>query len=82
MAPPVQTWPAFELPDRVQATVKGRRRKDQIELQACELFEMLQYECAVQAGRTDKEAKVICMPIERLFRRFVCRPPQGCYFRL
>jgi hypothetical protein len=71
MAPPIEIWSASELPDRVQVTMKGRLRKDQIELQDCELLEMLQYECTVQDGRRDREAAVVCRPVERLFRRLV-----------
>jgi mitochondrial inner membrane protease subunit SOM1 len=71
MAPPVEIWSASGLPDRVQVTMKGRLRKDRIQLKDCELLEMLQYECAVQDGRRDKEATVICGPVERLFRRLV-----------
>jgi Mitochondrial export protein Som1 len=69
MAPPVESWSATELPDRVQVTAEGRRRKDQIELSRCELMQMVQYECFVADGGRRPGAPVVCRPIERLFRR-------------
>jgi hypothetical protein len=68
MAPPVEAWSARELPDRVQVTAEGRRRKDRIELKKCELFQMVQYECFVREEEKP-EARVFCQPVERLFRR-------------
>jgi Mitochondrial export protein Som1 len=69
MAPPVEAWSARELPDRVQVNMKGRRRKGNIELSRCELFELVQFECTVLDGVKSREAPVVCRPIERLFRR-------------
>lgn len=69
MAPPIETWSARELPDRVQVNMEGRRRKDNIELSQCELFELVQYECTVLDGGRRRDAPVVCRPIERLFRR-------------
>jgi len=77
MAPPVESWPAHELPDRVQVTEQGRRRKDQIELQKCELLEMLQYDCAIEDGSRRKDARIVCRPVERLFRR--CQDRKGIF---
>ena len=79
MAPPVERWPATELPVRIQGDVVGKRRKllarqrGEIDLEKCELLEMVQYSCIVE-GATDaerhrKDARVVCTPIERLFRR-------------
>lgn len=69
MSPPVETFSATELPDRVQVNTQGRRRKGgNIELQKCELLEMLQYECEVE-NAARKDSQVICRPVERLFRR-------------
>jgi len=75
MAPPVESWPAHELPERVQVTKEGRRRKDQIDLHKCELLEMVQYECLVEDVR--KNAQVVCRPVERLFRR--CQDRTGTF---
>jgi hypothetical protein len=71
MAPSIEPFPASELPKRVQMTMKGRQRKDKIDLEACELLEMLQYECAVEDGGRTRDARVVCRPVERLFRRWV-----------
>lgn len=68
MAPPVESWSATELPGRVQATVDGRRRKDLVVLEGCELLRMVQYECSVLDGGRPG-APVVCRPVERLFRR-------------
>jgi hypothetical protein len=69
MAPPVESWSARELPDHVQVTVEGRRRKDLIELEKCELVRMVQYECFVVDEGRRPGAPVVCRPVERLFRR-------------
>jgi hypothetical protein len=68
MAPPVESWSARELADRVQVTAEGRRRKDRIELEKCDLLQMVQYECSVLDGGRPG-APVMCRPVERLFRR-------------
>ena len=69
MAPPVESWSSYELPQRVQVTVEGRGRKDKIDLKRCELLEMVQYECGVLDGGISQTAPVVCRPVERLFRR-------------
>jgi len=77
MAPPVESWSAHELTDRVQVTKEGRRRKDRIDLNKCKLLEMLQYECLVEDGGRRANARVICRPVERLFRR--CEDRKGTF---
>ena len=70
MSPPIESFPAFQLPDRVQVTTKNRRRKRLVELQKCELMEMVQYSCDVEKDKGG--ASVIkCQPLVRLFRRWV-----------
>jgi hypothetical protein len=79
MSPPVEGWSASELPRRIQADVHGRRRKGgdgkggDVELEKCELLEMLQYNCVVEgrteAERYNRDARVVCRPVERWFRR-------------
>jgi len=76
MAPPVESWSASELPDRVQVTADGRRRKDRIELGKCALLQMVQYECFVLEERKPG-APVVCRPVERLFRR--CKDRNGTF---
>jgi len=82
MPPPVERWPASELPLRIQATLDGRRRKGgNVELEKCELLEMLQYNCVVEgkseSKRYSREARVVCRPVERWFRRYVCDGEMG-----
>ncbi|EXU98619.1 hypothetical protein X797_008333 [Metarhizium robertsii] len=77
MTPPCHSFPASELPARIQLDVHGRRRKpapganSKIDLSACELLQMLQYKCEVQRPLS-RESAVQCFPVDRLFRRYVC----------
>ena len=73
MTPPCHSFPASELPLKVQQDTSGRRRKlpdgaRRVDLSAGELLEMLQYKCEVQRPLS-KESPVRCFPVERLFRR-------------
>jgi len=77
MGPPVNIFPAAELPERIQTTLKDRRRKDKVELEKCELLEMLQYECVVEDEGRDRDSRIICQPIQRLFRR--CQDRNGSF---
>lgn len=76
MTPPCRSFPASELPLRIQQDASGRRRKvdgagsvsRKIDLSACELFQMLQYKCEVQRPLS-RESPVRCFAVDRLFRR-------------
>jgi hypothetical protein len=71
MAPPVETFPAAQLPERVQVTAQGRRRKGgNIDLKKCDLMEMVQYNCWLEPGPGYREEVVKCQPVVRLFRRY------------
>ncbi|KAI9849847.1 MAG: hypothetical protein M1837_000061 [Sclerophora amabilis] len=72
MAPPIEAFPASQLPERVQTTAAGKKRKVPVKLDQCELLEMLQYECWVEDKR--KGGKILCETVERLFRK---RPDGG-----
>ncbi|KAG6000175.1 hypothetical protein E4U21_005755 [Claviceps maximensis] len=56
MTPPCHSFPASQLPLKIQVDVHGRRRKHdassspthKIDLSACELFRTVQYKCHVQ----------------------------------
>ncbi|KAF5128266.1 hypothetical protein E5D57_009202 [Metarhizium anisopliae] len=82
MTPPCHSFPASELPARVQLDVHGRRRKpapganSKIDLSACELLQMLQYKCEVQRPLS-RESAVQCFPVDRLFRR--CADRKGSF---
>lgn len=71
MAPPVEAFPAFQLPDRVQITTKYRRRKKPVDLLKCDLMEMVQYSCNVEKDPRGGRGVIRCEPLVRLFRRFV-----------
>ena len=69
MAPPLESWPAYQLPDRAQGNVKDKKRKNfNGNLKACELLELLQYECKVEPP-VMRDSVVRCWPVVRLFRR-------------
>ncbi|KAL7954234.1 hypothetical protein V8C34DRAFT_294853 [Trichoderma compactum] len=84
MTPPCRSFPASELPLRIQQDASGRRRKldgagsvsHKIDLSACELFQMLQYKCEVQRPLS-RESPVRCFAVDRLFRR--CKDKQGTF---
>lgn len=69
MAPPVEAFGTCELPERVQITVQGRRRKESIDLRKCELLEMVQYSCHLEGGKKGQQPDIKCEPIVRMFRR-------------
>ncbi|KAH8811853.1 hypothetical protein F5884DRAFT_783627 [Xylogone sp. PMI_703] len=77
MPPPVESWPARQLEDRVLIDVNGRRRKGwDGDLSGCELLELLQYRCEVEEPRS-RESLTRCWPVERLFRR--CKDQNGTF---
>lgn len=70
---PCPVFHASELPVKVQADLKGKKRKLQgrehnIDLAACDLHEMLQYKCEIKEPEK-RESPIQCFAIERLFRR-------------
>ncbi|KAH7324487.1 hypothetical protein B0I35DRAFT_475729 [Stachybotrys elegans] len=73
MTPPCPSFPASELPAKVQLLADGRRRKlepgqARVDLTACELLRIVQYRCEVLDPALP-ESPVQCFPVERLFRR-------------
>lgn len=76
MTPPCRSFPASELPERIQQDASGRRRKVEgagsvsrkIDLSACELLQMLQYKCEVERPLS-RDSPVRCYAVDRLFRR-------------
>ena len=69
MTPPIETFPASELPYRIQCTLQGRRRKSAIDLEECKLSELVQYSCYLDGNQGSLGAVIKCEPIVRLFRR-------------
>ncbi|KAI0197935.1 hypothetical protein F4808DRAFT_285971 [Astrocystis sublimbata] len=75
MSPPCRVFPASQLPSEIQKDVDGKRRKGgRIDLSACELLSMVQYDC--QIDRPDlRDSPVRCWPVQRWFRR--CHDQKG-----
>lgn len=69
MTPPVELFPASELPSRVQYDANGKKCKKAVELEECALKEMIQYSCAVDEKHP--KGAVRCWPIIRTFRQYV-----------
>ncbi|KAI0155394.1 hypothetical protein GGR52DRAFT_577344 [Hypoxylon sp. FL1284] len=65
MAPACHVFPSSELEAQVQVAGDGRVRKGgRIDLSACELFSIVQYEC--QIDRPDiSDSPVRCWPVQR-----------------
>lgn len=67
MTPPIETFPASQVPSRIQIAANGKLRKgDKIKLEDCELLEMVQYSCWLEGKRQDI---IKCRPIVKLFRK-------------
>ncbi|KAI1148507.1 hypothetical protein F4825DRAFT_93991 [Nemania diffusa] len=79
MAPPCRVFPASQLPAEIQVD-DGKRRKGtagsgRIDLEACELLAMLQYDCLIDKAPGERESTVKCLPVQRWFRR--CQDRKG-----
>ncbi|KAM5376833.1 hypothetical protein ACJZ2D_005320 [Fusarium nematophilum] len=75
MGYPCQVFHASDLPERVQADLSGRRRKldrgvRSVDLNGCELLEMLQYKCEIKEP-SKPDSPVQCYAVDRLFRKWV-----------
>lgn len=70
MTPPIEAFHASELPERVQTTADGRRRKDPVDLEKCDLLEMVQHSCHLVGGKSGQQPDIKCEPIIRAFRRY------------
>lgn len=70
MSPPCRVFPASQLPTEIQLENDKRRKGGKIDLSACELLSMVQYDC--QIDRPDlSNSPVRCWPVQRWFRRYV-----------
>ncbi|TQV93898.1 mitochondrial export protein som1 domain-containing protein [Cordyceps javanica] len=72
MSPPCPSFDVSELPARVQQDSDGRRRKldgsaRRIELSACDLFKMNQWECELK-DESMSQSPISCWPVTRFFR--------------
>ncbi|KAH9883528.1 hypothetical protein F4778DRAFT_496869 [Xylariomycetidae sp. FL2044] len=74
MAPPCRVFPASDLESEVNLNEGKRRKGAKIDLSACELFSMVQYDC--QIDRPDiGDSPVLCWPVQRWFRQ--CQDRNG-----
>jgi len=75
MTPPIPSFHPSRLPQESRYNAKNEFRKGfDGKLEKCELLEMLQYECDVKRGMdgsVTRDSRVVCWPVERLFRRYV-----------
>ncbi|KAK1762584.1 hypothetical protein QBC33DRAFT_551490 [Phialemonium atrogriseum] len=78
MTPPCHSFPAPQLPQKVQADVNGRKRKTadgrNVDLKGCELLGLMQYSCSVDRPEV-RDSPVRCWPVQRWFRR--CQDKNG-----
>ncbi len=68
MPPPYPIFRAAELPDQLQKATRKQKAQEPIVLQKCQLLELLQYDCQLEEG-DPKHARIVCEPVERLFRK-------------
>ncbi|KAI1428695.1 hypothetical protein F5Y12DRAFT_710990 [Xylaria sp. FL1777] len=74
MTPQCSVFPASQLPANIQVDDGQRRKGGRIDLLACELLSMVQYDC--QIDRPDvSNSPVKCWPVQRWFRR--CQDRKG-----
>ena len=69
MAPPVKTFHPAHLTQNFNVRPDGKVRKQPMDLQQCELKEMVQYFCDLDGPKEDPRSKVVCQPVLRLFRK-------------
>ncbi|KAI5860818.1 hypothetical protein GGS23DRAFT_211665 [Durotheca rogersii] len=76
MAPPCRVFPASQLESEIQVDSGCARKGGPVDLAACELFSLLQYECQIDRPEI-AESPVRCWPVQRWFRR--CRDKKGAF---
>lgn len=72
MTPPCPNFHPSQLPQQIQFGKDGKKRKTEsgkdIDLTACELMGLLQYDCSVEHPQR-QDSSVKCYPVQRWFRR-------------
>ncbi|KAI0388582.1 hypothetical protein F5Y17DRAFT_470344 [Xylariaceae sp. FL0594] len=76
MAPPCRVFPASHLPAEIQLVDGKRRKGGKIDLSACELLSMTQYDCQIDRPELSN-SPVRCWPVQRWFRR--CQDQKGTF---
>ncbi|OTA89184.1 hypothetical protein M434DRAFT_34538 [Hypoxylon sp. CO27-5] len=76
MTPPCRVFPASQLESEIQVNDGKLRKGGRINLSACELFSMVQYECQIDRPEI-ANSPVRCWPVQRWFRR--CQDKRGSF---
>ncbi|KAL2291965.1 hypothetical protein FJTKL_10661 [Diaporthe vaccinii] len=80
MTPPCPNFHPSQLPQQIQFSIDGKKRKTEggkdIDLKACELLGLLQYDCSVEHPQR-QDSSVKCYPVQRWFRR--CQDKKGSF---
>ncbi|KAI1104389.1 hypothetical protein F4804DRAFT_307513 [Jackrogersella minutella] len=76
MTPPCRVFPASQLESEIQETHGKSRKGGRVDLSACELFSMVQYECQIDRPEI-ADSPVRCWPVQRWFRR--CQDKKGSF---
>ncbi len=70
MAPPLEAFPVSELAWRMNTLPNGKRRKGgDIDLNKCELLELVQYSCHLKKANGFGQDVIQCAPVVKLFRK-------------
>lgn len=70
MAPELESFHCSELLEHIHTLPNGKRRKGPaINLNDCELMELVQYECRLKGKPKSAESVIQCFPLTKLFRR-------------
>ncbi|KAI0146288.1 hypothetical protein GGR57DRAFT_291725 [Xylariaceae sp. FL1272] len=76
MTPPCRVFQAQELAKEIQIDDGKRRKGGKIDLSACELLSMTQYDCQIDDPKVP-DSNVQCWPVQRWFRR--CQDKKGSF---
>ncbi|KAI1331640.1 hypothetical protein F5Y16DRAFT_239984 [Xylariaceae sp. FL0255] len=76
MTPPCRVFSASQLPKEIQLDEGKKRKGRAIDLSACELLSMVQYDCQIDNPEMNN-SPVRCWPVQRWFRR--CQDRKGTF---
>lgn len=78
MSPPLTPFPDRQLEHMVNNLPNGRRRKLDVDLAQCQLMELVQYVCHLDHRHAQQQAIIQCVPVVKLFRKYVNDPDWRC----
>ncbi|KAI1810675.1 hypothetical protein GGS20DRAFT_579698 [Poronia punctata] len=76
MTPPCRVFPASQLPAEIQFVGGKKRKGARMDLSACELLSLTQYDCQIDRPERSN-SPVRCWPVQRWFRR--CQDLKGTF---